>query len=138
VSGFVLDASIALRWFLTDETDREYSSTVLSSLDQNVAIVPPVFFYEVGNGLLMALRRRRVSSFQIDEYLRHLKALPIAVADETPSDVLGLVVLAQQYALTTYDASYLALAMRLAIPIATSDEVLRTAATGVGAALYKA
>jgi hypothetical protein len=50
----VLDASLALQWFLEDEADRKYSLAVLASLAEKHALVPMLWFYEVGNGLLMA------------------------------------------------------------------------------------
>jgi hypothetical protein len=53
VSDLVLDASLALQWFLVDEADRK------SSLSEKQAVVPVLWFYEVGNGLLMAYRRKR-------------------------------------------------------------------------------
>lgn len=58
MSDFILDASVALQWFLEDETGREYSLRVLTSLSERRAVVPPPWFYEIGNGLLMALRRK--------------------------------------------------------------------------------
>jgi predicted nucleic acid-binding protein len=61
VSDLVLDASLVLQWFLEDEADRRYSLGVLASLSQNRALVPMLWFYEVGNGLLMAYRRERIS-----------------------------------------------------------------------------
>lgn len=54
MSDLVLDASLALQWFLADETEREYSLAVLASLAERRALVPLLWFYEVGNGLLMA------------------------------------------------------------------------------------
>ena len=59
MSDFVLDASLALQWFLDDETDRKYSLSVLAGLSEKRALVPILWFYEVGNGLLMAHRRKR-------------------------------------------------------------------------------
>jgi hypothetical protein len=61
VSDFVLDASLTLQWFLEDEADRKYSLAVLASLSEKRALVPLLWFYEVGNGLLMACRRKRIS-----------------------------------------------------------------------------
>jgi hypothetical protein len=52
VSDFILDASLALQWFLDDEADRKYSLAVLKSLSEKRALVPLLWFYEVGNGLL--------------------------------------------------------------------------------------
>lgn len=55
MSDFVLDASLALQWFLEDEADRRYSLAVVASLSEKRALVPPLWFYEIGNGLLMGL-----------------------------------------------------------------------------------
>jgi predicted nucleic acid-binding protein len=77
VSDLVLDASLALQWFLEDAADRKYSLAVLASLSEKHALVPMLWFYEVGNGLLMAYRRKRIALDQIDGFLMRLKALPI-------------------------------------------------------------
>jgi predicted nucleic acid-binding protein len=76
VSEFVLDASVALQWFLDDELDREYSLGILASLSQRRAIVPLLWFYEVGNGLVMAYRRKRITLEQVDGFLMRLKPYP--------------------------------------------------------------
>ena len=75
MSDLVLDASLALQWFLEDEADRKYSLAVLASLAEKRALVPLLWFYEVGNGLLMAHRRKRITFDQIDGFLARLKAL---------------------------------------------------------------
>ncbi len=104
MSDFILDASVALQWFLEDETGREYSLRVLTSLSERRAVVPPLWF-EIGNGLLMALRRKRIISDQMDGFLVRLKALPIDVAEQSPDRVLELVTLARAQSLTNYDAA---------------------------------
>ena len=38
MSDFVLDASLALQWFLEDEADRKYSLAILASLSKNVPL----------------------------------------------------------------------------------------------------
>ncbi len=129
MSDFVLDASLALQWFLVDEADRQYSLSVLSSLSEKQAAVPVLWFYEVGNGLLMAYRRKRIALDQIDGFLTRLKNLPIEAALQPPAEVLDLPALAQTHGLTNYDAAYLSLALRLGLPLATSDAALRRAAT---------
>ena len=128
MSDFVLDASLALQWFLEDEADRKYSLSVLESLSERRALVPLLWFYEVGNGLLMAHRRKRISLNQIEGFVTRLKALPIEGAQQTSSEILELPALAQAHNLTGYDAAYLALAMRSKLPLATSDSALRRAA----------
>ncbi len=80
MSDLVLDASLALQWFLEDESGRQYGLSVLASLSSQRAVVPILWFYEVGNGLLMAHRRKRITFDQIDGFLTRLKALPIDAA----------------------------------------------------------
>lgn len=129
---FVLDASLALQWFLEDETGREYALAVLVRLSEDRAIVPPLWFYEIGNGLLMAHRRKRISIEQLNSFVTRLRALPIDAAPQSASEVLELPALAQTHGLTNYDAAYLALAIRLGIPLATTDNFLRKASNAAG------
>jgi predicted nucleic acid-binding protein len=96
VSDFVLDASLALQRFLEDESDRKYSLAVLASLSENQAHVPVVWFYEIGNGLLMAHRRKRISFDQIDGFLARLQALPIVPVERRSPEMLALPALAQR------------------------------------------
>jgi predicted nucleic acid-binding protein len=135
VSDLVLDASLALQWFLVDEADRKYSLSVLSSLSEKQAVVPVLWFYEVGNDLLMAYRRKRIAQDQIDGFLTRLKNLPIE-APQAPIEVLDLPALAQTHSLTNYDAAYLSLALRLRLPLATSDAALRRAATAAAVQIF--
>lgn len=130
MTSLVLDASLALQWFLEDENDRQYSLQVLAKLSETRAVVPTLWFFEVGNGLIMAHRRKRISLAQLQNYLGMLKPLPIDAADM--SDVLELPALALQYGLTNYDAAYLGLAMKLKLPLATTDQQLLTAAASAG------
>ncbi|PYT86642.1 MAG: VapC toxin family PIN domain ribonuclease [Acidobacteria bacterium] len=136
MSDFVLDASLALQWFLEDEADRKYSLAVLASLSEKRALVPFLWFYEVGNGLLMACRRKRISFDQVDGFLTRLKALPIEVAQQAPSEILELPALAQAHGLTNYDAAYLALALRFKLPLATSDSDQRRAVASTGVRMF--
>jgi predicted nucleic acid-binding protein len=132
VSDLVLDASLALRWFPDDEADREYALGILASLSKNRAVVPILWFYEVGNGLVMACRRKRITYDQVEGFLQRVKALPIEAAEFSPAEILELPAVAQAHKLTNYDAAYLALAMRSGLPIATIDAGLRRAAEAVG------
>jgi len=136
VSDLVLDASLALQWFLEDEADRKYGLNVLSSLSEKQAIVPMLWFYEVGNGLLMAHRRKRIAQDQIAGFLTRLKNLPIEAAPQAPVEVLELPTLAQAHSLTNYDAAYLSLALRLRLPLATTDSALRRAASAASVQIF--
>ena len=87
-----------------------------------------LWFYEVGNGLVMAYRRKRIAFDQIDGFLTRLKNLPIDAAQQSPFEILELPIIANTCGLTNYDAAYLALAMRFHLPLATNDSNLRKAA----------
>jgi predicted nucleic acid-binding protein len=93
--------------------------------------------YEVGNGLVMAHRRRRITIQQVTDYLERLGELPITVDRLEPEAVLRLPTLALQYGLTAYDAAYLELAIRLRLPLATQDAALTRAMAESGVQLVE-
>jgi predicted nucleic acid-binding protein len=132
VSQWIVDASLALGWFLKDEQDRAYNLSVLAGLDRNDALVPFLWWYEVSNGLLMAHRRNRLSMQDMNEILASLRALPILIDPPDPAAVTGLPALAAQHNLTVYDAAYLDLALRSGAPIATKDNALKRAMAASG------
>lgn len=136
MNDLVLDASLALQWFLEDEADRKYSIWVLSELATKRAVVPVLWFYEVGNGLLMAQRRKRITQQQVDTFLHRLRQLPIDATEQTATEILELPSLAQAHRLTNYDAAYLALASANHLPLATNDGELRRAAAAAKVALF--
>jgi predicted nucleic acid-binding protein len=94
-----------------------------------------LWFYEAGNGLLMAYRRKRITLDQIDGFLTRLQALPIDAVQQTPAEILELPALARVHGLTNYDAAYLALAMHSNLPLATTDADLRKAVASAGASI---
>jgi predicted nucleic acid-binding protein len=136
VTEVAIDASLTLQWFLEDETDRGYSLAVLSRLSDLAAVVPILWFYELGNGLTMACRRKRITSDQASDYLARVRRLRIAVDEPDTALILTLPDLARTYELTNYDAAYLELAIRRNAALATTDGALRQAATKAGVALF--
>ena len=125
----IVDASLALGWYLKDEADRAYNLDLLASLKQHEAVVPFLWMYEVSNGLVMAHRRKRVSLEDVAEIMASLKSLPIVIDPPNFQSTLDLPTLALKYQLTAYDAAYLELALRPQLPIATKDEALKRAMT---------
>lgn len=125
---FVVDNSVVMAWCFEDESDR-YAEAVLNSLETAEAVVPAIWPLEVGNVLVVAERRNRLGAADSMRFLTLLKSLPIRVDQEPPDRMLGeIVALARDQNLSTYDASYLDLAMRLGLPIATQDVCLLKAA----------
>jgi predicted nucleic acid-binding protein len=133
----VLDASVTLAWAFEDE-ENNYPDVVLESLAEANACVPIIWPLEVGNALLVAERRGRLNQAATVRFLALLWQLPIVVESERPERMLGEILsLAREQGLSTYDAAYLHLAMRQGFPLATSDELLRQAATRAGVPLFE-
>jgi predicted nucleic acid-binding protein len=125
--AFVLDCSVALAWVLPDESSA-YADGLLDRLVAEGAVVPPVWPLELGNVLLTALRQRRIRQSELAPTIERLARLPIEVdIGATDHALAGVLVLAGQHGLTTYDASYLELAQRRNLPLATLDKKLRAA-----------
>lgn len=135
--NFVLDASVALAWCFEDEGG-EYPVRVLEALGKGEAVAASHWTLEVSNGLLTAERRGRIGAQEVVRASRLLLALPIAVDPVKRSrDLTATYRLARTRGLSSYDAAYLELAVRLGLPLATVDDELREAAEAEGVELFR-
>jgi len=83
----------------------------------------------VVNVLLAAERRKYISEADSVRFISLLSELPITVESESPEkEMKELLGLARAHNLSSYDASYLELAMKKGLPLATQDAKLRKAA----------
>lgn len=124
---FVLDSSVALAWVLPDEANPTLDG-LCDRLADDIALVPPVWPLEVGNVLLVAVKRGRLTLKDRIRLVKELRALPVEIdATSTERSLEETLALAQKYDLTTYDASYIELAQRREVPLATLDNKLRKA-----------
>jgi predicted nucleic acid-binding protein len=131
VTSFVLDASVALAWCFADECTPA-AWALLDRLRTAPAHVPALWELEVGNILLGAERQRRITQARVVEFVGILGDLDIRVDPDAPGRALrDLLPIARERRLTTYDATYLELAMRLGLPLATKDKALARAAAGL-------
>jgi predicted nucleic acid-binding protein len=86
----------------------------------------------------LAVRKGRITPEKADAFLESLADLPIEIEDPALAQIFVSVrALAGQYKLTAYDASYLEMAVRHKLPIATSDTALTNAARAAGVDLVK-
>ena len=125
--NFVLDGSVTMVWGFEDEAD-EYAEAILERMPDLQAHVPSLWPLEVANALLVGERRCRITSAETARFLAILGAFPITVDDQTVAhawtDTLHL---ARAHNLSSYDAAYLELAIRLGLPLAALDGKLKTA-----------
>jgi predicted nucleic acid-binding protein len=132
----VLDASVAVAWVFEDETT-PYTEAVLEFLSRGQAVVPSIWLLEVSNALVVAERRNRLKEADTTRFLLALSQLPITVEAESAAQAFGSTIqLARRYGLSTYDAAYLDLAVRLGVPLATQDRDLRQAAALCGVEIF--
>ena len=125
MNDFVLDASVALAWFLDDEQAPQ-ADNVRACLARDRAFVPQLWHLEVRNGLIIAERRGRLSATRINECLEAIKWLPIQTDSEAVLDMV--VSLTRMHNLSVYDAVYLELAKRRDAALASLDGALLRAA----------
>ena len=130
--SFVLDNSVALSWCFEDEQ----TPSVMALLDRVVetgAMAPLLWPLEALNGLLVAERRRRLDAAKRAELAGLLRALPITLDNDTAEKSWeDTVRLAERFTLSVYDATYLELAQRRRLPLASKDRALRSAAAALG------
>jgi predicted nucleic acid-binding protein len=138
VTACVLDASFTFQWLFQDEASPE-GYAALAVIGREGAVVPPLWFVEITNGLGMAERRGRIAEAKLPEALSLLRSLPLTVS-EAPSLTWcePILELMRAYRLTAYDATYLELARGRRLPLATGDRDLIGAAPAVGVPLFAA
>ena len=134
--SIVLDASMTLAWLFEDEQTDQVLATI-NHVYMGGASVPPLWRYEVANGLQMAIRRQRITPDYRTRCLDKIDELPITIDPDGVSEIWSTTTkLADLYRLTVYDAAYLELAQRRRLPLATLDAALSKAARESGVDLF--
>jgi predicted nucleic acid-binding protein len=123
---FVLDASIVGNWFMPDEVRHPDAQAAWELIGADSALVPPHWWFEVRNLMLVAERKLRITEQYTASALHRLDRMEIAEAMR-PRDHITLA-LARRHRLSFYDAAYLELALRESIALATLDDAVAAAA----------
>ena len=132
---FVLDNSVTMRWFFGDgkPQDLAYAGKVLDLMQEAQALVPATWGLEVANVIAKAEEKALVTEARSGAFLEMLEDVDIDVDSATFAHALSdTLQLARRYRLSSYDASYLELALRLGLPLATLDDGLQKAAKKAG------
>jgi len=129
-SSFVLDNSVLCGWVLRNQAS-EYGDLVAGQLRQIDAHAPWLLQLEFTNVLRTACRRGSLSVAAAREIVDQIALLPIRI-DASPPQPAALLSLALRFQLTSDDAAYLELALRLQLPIASRDGELAEAAWAAG------
>jgi len=127
---FVVDNSVVAAWFFPGQAT-DYSDSVLDRLKADTAHVPALWVLEFSNVLRKAIMGRKLATETALEIIAEAEKLPLSV-DYTATATAVNLELAIQHGLSSYDAAYLDLAIRLGLPIATKDDALHDAALRAG------
>ena len=130
--SLVLDCSVTMAWCFEDEAS-DFADRVLDRVVRDGCIVPPLWYLEVANVLLVAERRNRIDQTHSDEFIDLLNALPIQTDMLMGQRVFGhSIPLGRRFNLSAYDSAYLELAQRTGFELATADSRLAGAAAELG------
>lgn len=130
MTDFVLDASVALRWFLGGPMPPYARRVRQLMLAGARAVVPALWHLEIANGLTVAERRGILTPADLDQSLTDIERLLTQAVHTDPGlvPVRQALTTARAFGLSAYDAVYLEVARRERLPLATLDEELRAAA----------
>lgn len=118
----VIDASVAIQWYLTDESDTVVATDILIDYQENRVnfIVPRLFHYEMVNSIHIAIRRKRIVESDGKEILKDFFLIKTTIVD---SDELikNAYQIARKHNISVYDAVYLSVAKEHAVALYTAD-----------------
>ena len=134
---FVMDCSAVLALCFEDE-DGEYAEKLLEYYIDGAAIAPEIWPVEVSNSLLNAVKRKRLTKAEANHFFHLVASLPIEIVagNRALDSYISLYELACLYNLSSYDASYLSLAMDKGYSLATLDQKLIDAAASAGVGIF--
>ena len=120
MAGLVIDASVAVKWFLREDR-AEAAHQLIASGERLIA--PDLVVFEVFSAIWGAVRSKRVPSEKLDELA---PLIPLAFADLPPTFELytRAAWLSSRYGHAVYDCIFLALAEREEAPLVTADDRL--------------
>lgn len=131
---FVLDNSVVTAWYFENQATA-YSDGVLQRMGGDVAHVPALRPLEFSNVMRKSISGKNISETRAREIIAQNERWKILVDSTVPrtGDILSL---SLAYGLSSYDAAYLDLAIRLHLPIAAKDGALRAAAVAAGVGVF--
>ncbi len=128
----IADISVVLSWLFEEEQTKD-ALEVLRRIEKDEMLVPPLWWSELENGILMGERRGRKSPVETAAFLKLVRSLTIHTDDAPPHRVSDdILQIGRDHQLTAYDATYVELAVRQGVPLATFDVAIRKRAPILG------
>jgi predicted nucleic acid-binding protein len=130
VTTYILDASVAAKWFLPNAEEPLASDAQQVLRDYSNGLVhlrvPDLFWPELGNIFWKSARQGRISQASAEEAITSVIGLRIATSSCQPV-LLEAFAIASAFARSVYDGVYVALAVVSNTPFLTADERLANA-----------
>jgi predicted nucleic acid-binding protein len=118
MTGFVVDASVAIKWLV----DEPLSAQAARLLDDDLPLAAPELIYaEAANALWAIARRGRIGAADVREALDLLADAPLTVPSSMRQLMAAAARLAADLDHPVYDCLYLALALQEQRPVITAD-----------------
>jgi predicted nucleic acid-binding protein len=119
-STFIIDTSVAIKWYLPEIYQSEAQRFLDPVLDRHA---PDFLHAELGSVLLKKVRRREISVDECRGYLSQLSAVPLIPHEALPLRQAALEI-GLQIGSSFYDGLFLALALQLGGRLVTADDKL--------------
>ena len=135
---FVADASVAIAWVHPAQATAETEAMLDHLAAGDSLVVPSLWPLEVANALTVLHRRRKLTADEVRTAIEIIRELPAVIDHEAASIAFTrLVDLASEHELTIYDATYIELATRRRLPLASNDARMKQAAVRSGVDLWQ-
>ena len=131
--AFVLDASVAIAWFVGKQATA-YTNRLRLMAKREPLHVPTLWRLEVVNAVWALQRRGQISERAADTAVDLLSSL-VLTEHANERSMRETLALARRHSLSSYDVTYLALASDLGLPLACKDGPLRNALPAAGVKL---
>ncbi|MDX8407607.1 MAG: type II toxin-antitoxin system VapC family toxin [Mariprofundaceae bacterium] len=135
---WIMDCSIAAAMGLPDESSA-IADAFLLQMESNEIWVPSLWWHEIGNVIVSARRRSRISDNDASGLMQLYGNLPVSTDTVSGSGLMERIHrLSITYQLSAYDAAYLELAERKQAGLTTLDAKLLQAARDCGVEVFQA
>lgn len=136
--AFVADASVAIAWVHPAQATPETDAMLDRLAAGDSLVVPALWPLEVANALTVLRRRRKLTPDEARTAIEIIRELPTVIDHEAAALAFTrLVDLASEHQLSVYDATYIELARRRQLPLASNDDQMKQAAIRSGLGLWQ-
>lgn len=132
---FVVDCSVTARWYIEGQAT-VYADSVLAALETEAAYAPSLWRLEMTNLTLKLERRKLLTPRQAESVIERAARLPVVVHEDLFS-LKEIHQFGRTQMLSSYDSSYLLLALRLDMEVATEDTAMLVACKRLGIPIFR-